>query len=108
MEERNYLDDDLDIILPYLFNFPPRRLYTIRDRLNPLEVYDERDFIIRYRMGKSLFLDIFEQIKDNIVVTKKSGKEQRILLPITQFSIAVRFYATGSFQVRKVYFYPYA
>src|SRR5579872_143356 len=87
-------DNDLDIIRPYLKTFPQRRPYSLRDRTNPLEVYDEVDFRMRFRMSKHVFLEILDNIQNSLI--SHTRNRSRILLPVQQLCIALRFYASGS------------
>lgn len=40
----------------------PRRKYTIRRRVDPFEMYDERDFRARYRMTKAMVRVLYDLI----------------------------------------------
>ncbi|XP_067123241.1 putative nuclease HARBI1 [Centruroides vittatus] len=74
-----------------------RRKRVMRDRNNPMEIYSEDEFRIRYRFSKSGFVRILNHIGDEIRHLDGRG------LPLTteqQLLTALRFYATaaGSYQ----------
>ncbi|XP_067132791.1 putative nuclease HARBI1 [Centruroides vittatus] len=67
----------------------------MRDRNNPMKIYSEDEFRIRYRFSKSGFVRILNRIGDEIKHLDGRG------LPLTteqQLLTALRFYATGSYQ----------
>ncbi|XP_067145449.1 putative nuclease HARBI1 [Centruroides vittatus] len=72
-----------------------RRERVMRDRNNPMEIYSEDEFRIRYRFSKSGFVRILNRIGDEIKHLDGRG------LPLTteqQLLTALRFYATGSYR----------
>ncbi|XP_067131306.1 putative nuclease HARBI1 [Centruroides vittatus] len=67
----------------------------MRDRNNPMEIYSEDEFRIRYRFSKSGFVRILNRIGDEIKQLDGRG------LPLTteqQLLTALQFYATRSYQ----------
>ncbi|XP_001951909.1 putative nuclease HARBI1 [Acyrthosiphon pisum] len=84
-------DSDEDIIPQILINLPrPRRF---RDRSNPLQDYDDLDFKCRFRLSKETFMILLHMIGDSIKHRSSS------LSPVLQLLIALRYYATGAFQM---------
>ncbi|CAI6359398.1 unnamed protein product [Macrosiphum euphorbiae] len=87
-------DSDEDIILQILINLPrPRRF---RDRSNPLQDYDDLDFKCRFRLSKETFMILLHMIGDSI---KHKTNRSSSLSPVLQLLIALRYYATGAFQM---------
>ena len=74
-----------------------RRPATLRDRLNPLEAYDDVDFYHRYRVKKEGFLLILQSVEPLLPQYRK--KTNSPLSPVQQLSVAQRFFATGDFQI---------
>ena len=68
----------------------------MRDRAHPLDAYDDVDFKSRYRLRRATVMDIIDVITDDI----QSGHDGRNqdLTPTLKTLLALRFYATGSFQ----------
>lgn len=74
-----------------------RRPACLRDRLNPLEAFDEIEFFSRFRVNKQGFMSIFDIAKHSLPAhTKKTNSP---LSPIQQLSVTLRFLATGDFQI---------
>lgn len=80
-------------------NVVPRRY--VRDAANPFEFYDNHQFKTRYRFSKEIIRDVLlPLVGDNLVKLSKRGLP---ISPILQLLIALRFYATGNFQVCCIY-----
>ncbi|XP_028042730.1 uncharacterized protein LOC114252454, partial [Bombyx mandarina] len=77
-----------------VYNYPSRRY--LRDADNPLEVYDDDEFRKHYRLSKDSVVHILLPL-----LTNNSNENDRglPLTPILQVLIALRFYATGNFQI---------
>ena len=72
-----------------------RRERIFRDRINPVERYDDEDFVSRYRLPKALVLDVVDSIKPDIErPTKRSGSVPAVL----QVCATLQFLACGNFQ----------
>ncbi|XP_063931798.1 putative nuclease HARBI1 [Zophobas morio] len=72
------------------------RVKVFRDRRNPFEIYSEAEFRDRYRFYKDTVRHIITLIEDNIApMTLRNCS----LSPADQLLIALRFYATGAFQI---------
>lgn len=72
------------------------RARVIRDRFNPFDTYSEEEFRARFRLSKSSFR-IFV---DKLQFPSNSSDLRNNPIPLEiQFFIALRFFATGSFQL---------
>ena len=96
-----FLDNDLIEFLHLMENEDverepqlPRRY--IRDADNPLEFYNENQFVKRYRFSKNT---VSESILPLVQFRKQRTQRGLPLPPILQILCALRFYATGDFQV---------
>jgi hypothetical protein len=70
------------------------RMY-LRDRQNPLEYYSHAEFSMRYRFSKRTVRDVLLPL-----VEQQPLSNRGLPIPvILKLLIALRFYATGSFQV---------
>ncbi|CAN7945798.1 unnamed protein product [Ixodes hexagonus] len=71
----------------------PRR--RCRDRLNPLEHFNEREFLIWYRLRKATVVSLLESLP-----LEASESDRGLpLSPMLQLLIALRFYGAGTFQI---------
>ena len=73
---------------------PDRRTQNLRDRLNPLEYYSEREFRDFYRFNKHNFLLIVADLRP--VIARAANHAG--LNVVQQLALALQFYATGQFQ----------
>lgn len=83
------------MLLRYLLmlNKPKR---VIRDRSNCFEVYDDQLFQERFRLTKVSTLLLLGKIEDEL---QHNSDRNNALPPMLQLLIALRYYATGSFQI---------
>ena len=51
-----------------------RRERIFRDRNNPLEIFDDHELIQRYRMPRTVILDLIELLNDEIAHPTKRSK----------------------------------
>ena len=73
-----------------------RRQRVFRDRLQPLDIYDDVELIKRYRMPRHVLLKVIDFIRDQVEhPTKRSHATPATLQIIT----ALRFFAECSFQL---------
>ena len=72
-----------------------RRQRVFRDRNNPLDLYDDRDFFLRYRMTRGVALEVINLVEAQIAPT--TSRSHAIPANL-QVLTALRYYATGSFQ----------
>ena len=76
-------------------NIHVRQIRHLRGRLNPLEEYDDEDFQLHFRLTKDSISDLVK------ILDKDLQHQTRRGLPLTSMQqrlIALRFYATGTFQ----------
>ena len=85
-----------------LRNYANRRNIHVRqiwhhltDRLNPLGEYDDEDFRLRFRLTKDSVSDPLKFLDEDLQHQTRRGLP---LTPMQQVLIALRFYATGTFQ----------
>lgn len=71
----------------------PRRRF--RDRLNPLEVFNDREFLMRYRFTKATVVDLLQSLP----LEASECNRGLPLSPMLQLLVALRFYGAGTFQV---------
>ena len=76
-------------------NIHVRQIRHLRDRLNPLEEYDDEDFRLRFRLTKDSVSDLVKVLDKDLQHQTRRGLP---LTPMQQVLIALRFYATGTFQ----------
>ncbi|CAN8007123.1 unnamed protein product, partial [Ixodes pacificus] len=62
-----------------------------RDRLNPLEHFNDREFLMRYRFGKTTVVSLLESLP--------LEASDLPLSPMLQLLMALRFYGDGTFQL---------
>ena len=72
-----------------------RRVRHLRDRFNPLEEYDDEAFRLRFRLRKDSVSDLVKILAKDLEHQTRRGL---LLTPMQQVLIALRFYATGTFQ----------
>ena len=73
-----------------------RRDRVFRDRLNPLDVYDDVDILRRYRFTRPVLLEVIDLLEDDISpFTRRSHAVPATL----QVCCALRYFATGTFQL---------
>ena len=68
-----------------------------RDRENPIEDCSEKDFFDRYRLSKAGFLAVIDVVRPYLLTRVK--RTNNPLSPEFQLLIALRFYASGDFQI---------
>lgn len=73
-----------------------RQERILKDRSNALEVYSDDDFRKRYRFSKAGFVHVLHRIEKEIKHLDNRGSPLR---PDQQLLIALRYFASGSFQV---------
>ncbi|XP_018402026.1 PREDICTED: putative nuclease HARBI1 [Cyphomyrmex costatus] len=73
-----------------------RKPYTVRPRPDFFNIYDEREFITRFRLCKETVIGVADLICDKI---KTKTLRNNAIMPIHQLLLTLRFYATGAFQI---------
>ena len=71
--------------------------HQIRDRSNPLEDYNDIEFLRRFRFSKEGVCLIFENVQ--AFRDLRCVDQQQHIPPILQLTTALRYYATGSTQL---------
>lgn len=72
-----------------------RRQRVFRDRSNPLDFMDERELISKYRLTRNVIVELCQLLEPH--VRRVTARSQS--LPVSlQVLVALRFFATGSFQ----------
>ena len=69
---------------------------NIRDRLNPMQFYSNSEFLQRYRFTKESVIYLSGRIGPAI---KHRSERNAAVPPLLQLLVALRFYATGCFQM---------
>ena len=72
-----------------------RQIGRLRDRFNPLEEYDGEQFRLRFRFRKDSVFDLVKNLGKDLQHQSRRGLP---LTPMQQVLIALRFYATGTFE----------
>ncbi|XP_023236991.1 uncharacterized protein LOC111636062 [Centruroides sculpturatus] len=88
LENLKYLD--------YIDRMERRSRRIISPRRNDLEQLDDYDFLCRYLLPKESVRNLLERIGHNLVST---SSRNYAMSPMEQLSLALRFYATGTFQL---------
>ena len=83
------------LVFNFLVRRHIRRERIFRDRTNPLDLYDDVDLMSRFRFRRADILDLCDIIDDDI---DHPLPRQGSLPSVMQLMIALRFYASGSFQ----------
>ena len=90
---RDYLHAQ-NIIHNYHAVVNPERI--IRDRLNPFELFEDREFIRRFRFTKETVFHLINLLKN---VVEPDTKRSYSVPSHLQILITLQFYATGTFQI---------
>jgi len=84
-------------ILMHVLRAPKR---YIRDGHNPFEFYNEVEFKRRFRFSKeAVMYGLLPKIEEDLTKVNNRGLP---IAPVLQLLVCLRFYATASFQVRKI------
>ncbi|XP_040354835.1 putative nuclease HARBI1 [Ixodes scapularis] len=71
----------------------PRR--NLSDRLNPMELYSDRQFLARYRFTKTTVRELL-----TLLPLQQTGDNRGLpLTPLLQLLVTLRFYGAGTFQM---------
>ncbi|WAR03917.1 HARB1-like protein [Mya arenaria] len=68
---------------------------VFRDRMNPLDVMNDHEIIKKYRLDRDAILEICAQTQQHLVRPTSRSQSLPVCL---QVLVALRYYATGSFQ----------
>ncbi|KAH7937382.1 hypothetical protein HPB49_011306 [Dermacentor silvarum] len=91
----DYRSRACDIVFGAVYALPrvPRRL--LRDRENLMELYNNQQFLLRYRFSKETVREL-----QLLLPLEASGNSRGLpLSPMLQLLLALRFYGAGSFQI---------
>jgi hypothetical protein len=97
---KSYTHDLLGVSLsPWVMQFLARRNLrrnrVFRDRVNPLEDYNDVKLYKKFRFTRNDILELTDMVRDAI----RYGAERKgSLTPVLQVMLTLRFYATGTFQ----------
>ena len=69
----------------------------MRDRLNPVEFYDEQQFFDRFRVNKDGFMAILRLTEEKLSASSK--KTNSPLSALQQLALGLKFCASGDFQI---------
>ena len=72
-----------------------RRNRIFRDRLHPLDAYNDDEIIRRYRLSRELIINLYDQIGADL---EPETLRNHAIPGMLQIFVALRFYACGSFQ----------
>ncbi|CAN7950423.1 unnamed protein product, partial [Ixodes hexagonus] len=88
--------DDYQDVIQVRAILSRRRPRQVRPREDPFYRYDDLDFVIRFRLSKAAAVDLLNRIEHAI---NQDDLRNCPLSPMNQVLVALRFYATGTFQV---------
>ncbi|CAH3196794.1 unnamed protein product, partial [Porites evermanni] len=71
------------------------RIRHLRDRFSPLEEYHNEDFCLHFHLQRDSVIDLVKILEKDLQHQTRRGLP---LTPMQQVLIALRFYATGTFQ----------
>ena len=71
-----------------------RRNRIFRDRLNPLDAYDDLEIKLRYRLTREMIMDLYDMIGAEL---EPATMRNHAIPGMLQIFCALRFYASGSF-----------
>lgn len=99
LNEANYINNTQNMEMFNAVNdfLQRKRKYTVRQRIDPFTYYDEDEFKRRYRMSKHLVEMLYNLIDGPIILEPMLVRENFTIPGITKLLIALRYFATGSF-----------
>ncbi|KAK7095809.1 hypothetical protein V1264_005174 [Littorina saxatilis] len=71
-----------------------RRNRIFRDRIHPVDKYDDVDLYRKFRFRRQDIMDLTDEVADDVLLTSRRGAR----LPSLQVCLALRFFACGTFQ----------
>lgn len=72
-----------------------RRERVVRDRTNPLDMYNDEELFQRFRFSRVEIFSLVDELSDDL---RFQADRNAALTPTLQLLIALRFYANGAFQ----------
>ena len=73
-----------------------QRERLLRDRLNPLEFYNESEIKMLFRFQRANIIEITALLEQNLL---RETNRNKALQPVQQVCLALRFFATGTMQL---------
>lgn len=77
------------------YRYAPPLRPVLRDRQNPIEECNDREFLLRYRFSKQAVIRLLEMLP----LHPRDSERGHPVPPLLQLLIALRFYGAGTFQV---------
>jgi len=68
---------------------------VFRDRTQPLDILDDDELVMRYRLNRQCIVDLCDLLANDL---QRSTRRSGALSVSTQVLVALRYFATGSFQ----------
>lgn len=93
----NIQNENIEIIRALNQEVPFRRKYTVQERIDPFQIYDESEFERRYRLSKAQVHALYDYIDGNQTLEPLLVREGFTIPGITKLLVALRFYAVGCF-----------
>lgn len=93
--------EELEDFVDFVLLRAPKRY--IRDATNPFEFLNEYEFKRRYRFTKNIVRNVLLPLVLNDL--DKANQRGLPINPLFQLLVALRFYATGNFQVISLFLY---
>ncbi|KAH9374440.1 hypothetical protein HPB48_017098 [Haemaphysalis longicornis] len=84
-----------NLVFGSIYELPKIARLLLRDRLNPMELYDDVQLLSRYRFTKAAVLVLLRMLP----LAENRDKRGQPLTPMLQLLVALSFYAHGTFQV---------
>ena len=72
-----------------------RRNRVFRDRLNPLDAYNDREIVARYRLSRQMIIKLYDLIGADL---EPQTHRNHAIPGMLQIFVALRYYACGTFQ----------
>ncbi|KAK4883042.1 hypothetical protein RN001_006361 [Aquatica leii] len=75
---------------------PDRRQYTINERINHFEIWDDLEFFRRFRLKKGTVERLLQQIEHDLI---HPTNRNHCVTPMAQLLLTLRFFASGSLYI---------
>lgn len=82
------------MIMRYRWNLRLRRNRIFRDRLHPLDKYDDIELYSKFRFRRQDILELTDEVREDLELPNRKGA----LPPVLQVLLTLRYYACGSIQ----------
>ena len=82
----------LAFLLELEFSHSLSRQRVFRDRLNPIDIYSDTEFIARYKITKCILVHLQEKV---VTFLHRSTTRSHPIPATTQLAVALQFLATG-------------